>query len=408
MRESVSTVPRSRRGRSSAETRGAILDLIRSSGEISRRELARQSALTEATVSKAVKALLAEQIIVESGYAASTGGKRPILLRLVNSGRWAVGVILDHFRIVATLCGIDGSQVDAVEMPGAGHDDADTVLQEVADAVRQLLDNNGVAQETVIGLGIAVSGRRIENPADGSAPSEAWWGQPFVAGRLQELTGLEVLQENDANCAALGEFWSGRVPDDRDFALVYLADGIGVGMIINGDAYRGRSGHFGEVGHSFVDPAARPCWCGSFGCLDTVGTPEAIARTVLNSPDRRDEWDLRVEDSPAVTYAKVASLARAGEPVIKAAIEDAAGFLATALVSLVNIIDLDRIILAGPGLSVGPDVYFDAVQARIQNTYMSSLHPIQLELREASADIATLGAAALVLHRHLTPQLNSQ
>jgi predicted NBD/HSP70 family sugar kinase len=407
MNESVSTTPRSRRGRSFAETRGAILDLIRSSGEISRRELARQSALTEGTVSKAVKALLAEQIIVESGYAESTGGKRPILLRLVNSGRWAVGVILDHFRIVATLCGIDGSQVASVELPGAGHDDTETVLHEVADAVLGLLGSNGVATEAVIGLGIAVSGRRIEDPDRGTAPSEAWWGLPFVAGRLQELTGLEVLQENDANCAALGEFWSGRVPDDRDFALVYLADGIGVGMIINGDAYRGRSGHFGEIGHTFVDPSRRPCWCGSFGCLDTVGTPEAIARALLAS-DQRDEWGLSTDDSPAVTYAKVASLARAGEPLVTAAIDDAAGFLATALVSLVNTIDLDRIILAGPGLSVGADVYFEAVQTRVQATYMSSIHPIEVQLREASADIAALGAAALVLHRHLTPQLNSQ
>lgn len=404
----MSTVPRSRRGRSFAETQGAILDLIRSSGEISRRELARQSALTEATISKVVKALLAEQIIVESGYAESTGGKRPILLRLVNSGRWAVGIILDHFRIVATLCGIDGSQVASVELPGAGHDGAEKVLPEVADAVLKLLDSNGVAKESVIGLGVAVSGRRIDNPVAGSAPSEAWWGQPFVAGRLQELTGLEVLQENDANCAALGEFWSGRVPDDRDFALVYLADGIGVGMIINGDAYRGRSGHFGEIGHSFVDPSARPCWCGSFGCLDTVGTPEAIARTVLTSPDKRDEWGLRSDDSPAVTYAKVAALAQAGEPVVRNAIDEAAGFLATALVSLVNTIDLDRIILAGPGLSVGADVYFEAVRTRVQATYMSSIHPIEVQLREASADIAALGAAALVLHRHLTPQLNSQ
>ena len=408
MKESVSTAPRSRRGRSFAETRGAILDLIRSSGEISRREIARQSALTEATVSKAVKALLAEKIIVESGYAESTGGKRPILLRLVNSGRWAVGVILDHFRIVATLCGIDGSQVASVELPGAGHEDAETVLQEVAEAVLHLLDSNGVTKDAVIGLGIAVSGRRLENAVPGSAPSEAWWGKPFVAGRLQELTDLEVLQENDANCAALGEFWSGRVPDDRDFALVYLADGIGVGMIINGDAYRGRSGRFGEIGHSFVDPVMRPCWCGSFGCLDTVGTPEAIARGLLTSPDKQDEWGLTIDDSPAVTYAKIATLAQAGEPVVTKAIDEAAGFLATALVSLVNIIDLDRIILAGPGLSVGAELYLKAVRTRVQATYMSSIHPIEVQLREASADIAALGAAALVLHRHLTPQLNSK
>src|SRR4051812_32995163 len=93
------------KGRSYAETRSAVLDLIRSSGAISRVDLSRRSALAEATISKIVKELLATGLVVQSGFAESTGGKRPALLRLSDVGVYALGVTMDFHRCVVVLCG---------------------------------------------------------------------------------------------------------------------------------------------------------------------------------------------------------------------------------------------------------------------------------------------------------------
>ena len=127
------------RGRSSAETRSAVLDLIRTSGAISRVDLARRSALTEATISKIVKELLAAGLVIQSGYAHSTGGKRPVLLRLNGGGAYAVGLTLDFHRCVIVLCGADGTELARSEAQGTGVDDPPVALERLAAEVDHLL-----------------------------------------------------------------------------------------------------------------------------------------------------------------------------------------------------------------------------------------------------------------------------
>src|SRR5919202_5317272 len=144
---------RSLRGRSFAETRSGVVDLIRSSGAITRVELSRRAGLTEGTISKIVKDLLADGVIVEAGRAESTGGKRATFLRLGDSGRWAIGITLDRERIVAVLCALDGSRVGALEVPGVGDGEPDVVLGRVADAVESLTGENDVPLPSVIGIG---------------------------------------------------------------------------------------------------------------------------------------------------------------------------------------------------------------------------------------------------------------
>src|SRR3954466_7873346 len=94
------------KGRSYAETRSAVLDLIRSEGELSRSEIARRSALTEKTISGIVKSLIESGAVVESGFAKSTGGKRPVLLRLNDKDLYSVGVAFDVARCLVVLCAI--------------------------------------------------------------------------------------------------------------------------------------------------------------------------------------------------------------------------------------------------------------------------------------------------------------
>jgi predicted NBD/HSP70 family sugar kinase len=395
----VDTAVRSLRGRSFAETRSGVLDLIRSSGAITRVELSRRAGLTEGTISKIVKDLLADGVVVEAGQAESTGGKRATFLRLGDSGRWAVGVTLDRERIVAVLCALDGSRVGAVEAPGMGDAEPDVVLGRVADAVRALTAEHDVPLDSVIGLGVALAGRR----RDQVGAADTWLELLPVDEMLAELTGVPVLLGNDADCAALGDFWAGRVPADEDFALVYMADGVGVGLMIGGDVYRGSTGHVGEIGHVFVDPNLTPCWCGSRGCLDMVGSPAAVARRALAAGDPARRLGVSPDDPLRVVYRKVGAGFAAGDPFARRLLTDAAGYLATAVIGLANTLDLRHVVLAGPGFAAAPDLFLETVRAGLQATYVHTIHPVDVELRGLDQEIAALGAASLVLHRRLTP-----
>jgi predicted NBD/HSP70 family sugar kinase len=387
------------RGRSSAETRSAVLDLIRSSGEITRVELSRRAGLTEATISKIVNDLIGSGVVVSSGRARSTGGKPATLLRLSTTELWSVGIVLDLPRIMVVLSSLDGAAAGVAQIAATREDEPDAVLARIVMAIHELLGEHDASRESVIGIGVALPGRR---DYQGSDPLD-WWEQISVRERLEKLIGIEVLLENDANCAALQEFWSGGLAPGQDFAVVYAADGVGAGIIIDGDVYRGRSGQAGEIGHVFVDGDGPVCWCGRRGCLEVTGTPLAVAHRVRAMPELMAELGLGDDAPLRAIYAAVAERATGEDGRSRELIEGAAERIATAIVGMVNTLDLDLVVLAGPGFAEAGAIYLRAVRAALEETYVRSVHPVEVRLRSYGTDVSALGAASLVLHRRLTP-----
>lgn len=405
---SPSAQPRTLRGRSSAETRSAVLDLIRSARTISRVELARRSALTEATISKITKELLGAGLVERAGYADSTGGKRAVLLRLAGGGVHALGVTLDVSRCVIVLCGADGAEVARSEVRGTGQDEPLVALRRLAGDIEVLLSSQRVDRSSVIGLGVAAPGARRGSAlgwTTAAALQDEWDPIP-VAEELSALTGLTVLRENDADCAALGEYWASSEAT-RDFVTVYMSYGIGAGIVVNGAIYRGASGNAGEIGHTVVDPAGLPCWCGSRGCLETVASPRAIVREALGLPRLRASL---AADRPGLEpgfselYRRFAERAADGDREATSLLDQAVSHFAVAVGNLVNTLDLDLVVLAGSGFAGVAEAYLCALQDRLRTTaFMRDVHPITIRLAATGPETAALGAASVVLHRHLTP-----
>lgn len=404
MADRSGTSPRLK-GRSFAETRGAVLDLIRSEGEISRTDLARRSALTEKTISGIVKSLIDSGVVVESGYAKSTGGKRPVLLRLNDKELYAVGVTLDVAHCIIVLCALDGAELARSEIRGIGTEQPPAVLRRVSATMLRLLQRRGIDKEAVVGVGVASGGRRgfpLGWHAD-AAFADLW--EPFpTEDELARLTGLSVLWENDANCAALGEYWTTGSSPTRDFATVYMALGIGCGIVVGGSIYRGASGNAGEIGHTLADPHGVTCWCGRRGCLDTVASPRAITDQILHDPTLSSACNVTEEMEFGEIYRRYGQRAREGVEPVADLFHTAADHLASAVINLVNTLDLDLISLAGPGFAELGEDYRLIIEGRLADTaFMRAVHPITVRLGSAGPDAAALGAASVVLHRELTP-----
>lgn len=402
--DQVTGAPPTLRGRSSAETRSAVLDLIRASGKISRVDLARRSSLTEATISKIVKGLLAAGLIVPAGYAESTGGKRPVLLKLNNGGRYAIGLTLDFHSSTIVLCGPDGTELSRTTADGTGVDDPSVVLDRLAADIEALLAREGVDRSAVIGVGVASAGRRgFPQGWNVDASFFDVWEPYSVESELAQRTGIAAIRENDANCAALGEFWVSQEPH-RDFVAVYMSHGIGAGIVIDGAIYRGVSGNAGEIGHMVAVPEGEPCWCGSLGCLETVASPRAMVDQVLADPQLRAAVGVDEQTPIAEVFRRLtADAARADQGVLRL-LETAAGHFASAIGDLVNTLDLDLVVLSGPGFAGIENVFVQAAQQRVDHTgFMRELHPITVRLASVGSETAALGAASVVLQRHLTP-----
>lgn len=390
--------------RASAEhSRSAVLDLIRSSGSISRTELADLSGLTAASITRIVKTLLDTGLVVETGLADSTGGKRRSLLGLDPRASSAIGVSLDSECVVLVLTDSSARVQARAEVRGIGHAPPRLVVPRLAADVRAFLEEH--RPEGVAAVGVAGAGLDLGADAERMSVAAPEWESFPVQEELEAALGVPVVRDNDAACAALGEFWTGRVPATQDLATLYMAEGFGLGLVVAGRLLRGASANTGEIGHLAVQVDGPPCWCGATGCLEVVAGPRAVVAGALRHP--RLSADLGISGSDERLrhdFDAVAGAARGGDRVCLALVRESARLVAAAVLSVVNLLDLDRIHLAGPGFRRAGDLYVDAVRDAVHRAARTrDVHGVTIELSDPGLDAAAVGAASLALQYVLTP-----
>jgi predicted NBD/HSP70 family sugar kinase len=392
-------------GRPSGWSRAIVLDLIRSEGVVSRVDLVTKSGLTAASITRIVSALLADGLVVETGFGESTGGKRPILLQLNAAARYAIGLLVDDLTFTYVVTDLAGTLVGRFVSPGLGGSDLIELVPRITDDLHELLRQSTISTSDIVGFGVAVSGS-MATPGvlvPGIAQHEGRPAMP-VQQVLEAATGWKTVIEHDSNCAAMGEFWAGRIPATDDFATVYMATGIGLSLMIKGSVYGGASANAGKLGHVVVDLEGPPCPCGSRGCLEILAAPSAVVRRALASDRVVSNLGLRggLADVRA-DFSLIAEAASRGDAESTLLIEDSAGYLAVALVSVANLIDLDHLYLSGPGFAEAGRIYLRVIREALeQRAFMRVIHPIRVELSTSGTEAAALGAAAAALRRQLT------
>jgi len=393
-------------GPSSENTRSAVLDLIRSGGVVSRVDLAESTGLNAGSITRIVKFLIDEGLVIETGYGDSTGGKRRTLLELNAGSGYAIGLSLDETRLTYVVTDLAGNLVGRLVAPGIRDAAPSILIERVAEQLSVLLTQVNVKRTDVVGLGLARSGPRdnVERELRGSA-NVGNWDDGTVREALQSATGFTVVVENDVASAALGEFWTGRLPADHDFATLYMATGLGCAIVSDGSVYGGARRNVGEIGHTVVDVNGPDCWCGSRGCLEMVAAPLSVVTRALNNEQLARALNLSGEPTEVRTdFARIARAAAQGDHACVALVEESANYLATAALSLVNMMDLDYLYLAGPGFADAGSIYHRIIRNRLDSVaLMRSIHPIHVELSEVGLESAALGAAAVVLQSELTP-----
>jgi len=404
-------------------SRSAVLDVIRAAGTISRAGLVSATGFTGATISTVVRALIDDGLVRETGRAESTGGKPRVLLQLDQGARYAVGVHLDPVGITYALTDLTGAVVSRVTRAGEGGD-ATTLVTRMARQVDALVEGAGVERERVLGVGL-VSATGGPRPL----PAMRHWAHFPVTEELERAVGLPVVPGNDATAAALGEYWSGGVHEASVFAAVYMGTGIGAGLLVDGIPYHGASGNAGEIGHVCLDVDGPACWCGARGCVEAIAGPAAVVRAAREDADlvraaelgppedgpgsgvreasaRGDgSWgDGRAARSEAAEFAAVVRAARRGQPTARALLDRSARYLAVAVRTLANVMDLDLLVLTGPSLALAGSVYLPAIRSELDGAFFArASHPVDVRLSASAATAPAIGAATMVLQSRLVP-----
>ena len=373
-----------------AINRSAVLNMIKAYGPISRKEIAHRSGLSAATVTGITADLMAEGLVFEKAQGDSHKGRPPILLALNPRGGYVVGLKLTESHVIGALTDLEATILAKRTVQLAGHGQNDAV-EALAEAVRALLADGRIRRSQLLGVGVGLAGTvDAERGVLRQSPHFGWRNVP-LGEMLQRRVRVPVWIDNDVNTLTLAEKWFGEGHGIDDFLTVTVGRGVGMGIVVNGQVYRGMRGGAGEFGHTVIEPDGPPCDCGKRGCLEAfVADPallrlaaQAVARGEIPPPiDRVDDLLARAE---------------AGNPAARAIFARAGEILGRGIANLVNLFNPQRIIISGEGVRAG-DWLFRPMRSTIAREVMPGLADMtEIRIDTWGDDAWARGAASLVL-----------
>ncbi|MDT3316389.1 ROK family transcriptional regulator [Microbacterium sp. KSW4-11] len=370
---------------------GRILDIIRAAGSISRVEIAQESGMTGASVTNIVRLLLDLELIKEIGHAESTGGKRRTLLSIAPESRYAVGIHLQRENTTFIVSDMAGRLVGRRRTTSGSFDDPSALVRALAVDISETLDDLGIRIALVVGVGIATS----------RAIHEQMQAADVLAPQLSTMISLPVIIDREAIAAGVGEFWQGSLAQPSSFVTLYMGDEFGVGILNAGAVWRGASSNSGEIGHLAFGNSTTPCRCGGRGCLQATAAPEAVVAAAATAGLTTDEHGASSSDR----FDTLARSAVRGDEAASAFLSSAADEVAHATVVLAGILDVEMVVLAGPGFAIPGAIYATPIRAALDGfCNRQGREPISVELAHNPRDTAAVGASALVLQRALAPR----
>lgn len=324
--------------------RRIVLNLVRKHQPISRASIARTSGMQRSTVSAITEQLIKERWVVEGATGHLPRGRKPTFLHLNGDRAGIIGVDIHPTVTTLAVSSMDMRILAHESMP-TGNEPKDFIERlgrRVTDLVR------AHPKSSYEGIGISVPGR-IDSTSQRMtfAPNMHWSGVDFKTP-LEKLTGLPVQLENAANACALAELWSGRHGESvSNLIAVTVSEGIGVGMIMNGQLLRGSQGITGEFGHVSLGLTGPECRCGNHGCWEVMASNAAAVRYYADfSSTRKGEIGSKSNMSP-VLFSDMLRLAEQGDPKAGKALDQMAHHLGAGLAMLVTGLAPDVLVVVG-------------------------------------------------------------
>jgi glucokinase-like ROK family protein len=382
------------------KNRAIILETLRTSRTLSRAGLAAVTRLNPSTVSSIISELMSDQLVRETEFVQPATGRPGRLVELNPLGGCSVGVEINVDFVMVILTDFTANILLRVRLALQPTDSQASILDRVERLIAQALVTGQSRGLRPLGIGVGLPGLvKFPNGELKLAPNLHWENVSLQELWTEKFT-LPVYVDNEANVAALGEFYFGEAQGIENFVYLSAGIGLGGGALINGKLFRGANGYACEVGHMTIDPLGSRCSCGKRGCLETLAGPWAVVdrvkRTLLLGAQSR--WS-NLDDGQltSLTFAMVFEAAQAGDPLAVTVLEDIGSALGIGVTNLVNIFNPERIVLGG-AFSLASSILLPIVEREVkQNSLAPSAENVQITASALGADACVLGAVSLVL-----------
>lgn len=365
-----------------------VLNLIRfTPGGISRAELARQLGLSRAAITSIINDLFEYKLVRETREGPVTGGRRSTLLGINPQAGYVVGVDIGATHLGLSLADLSAHVLNETEIAFDVGRGPEICLAKVDDLLRELLVRADLSLDDILAVGVGVPGPVVEMAGAVVAPPimPGWDGFPITA-HLHSLWNCPIALNNDAELGALGEWAYGAGRGEPYLLYIKVGYGIGAGLLIDGEVYRGASGSAGEIGHITISSQGPVCSCGNIGCLESLAGGRAIAERAMQAiaSDHRRTQLAAITPVENLTALDVAAAAGRGDLVSQEIVAEAGEYLGIAIANLINIVNPGMIIVGGGVAQMG-DLFLEPIRRS------ANQRSLQAAVRKLRITAATLG-----------------
>ncbi len=346
-------------------------------------------------VTKVLNELIDERYVVTTGYAPSTGGRRPLSYSLKADGGYILAVAMDQLFTRMVVKDLSGGQVTEPETIELNLHQRSDALQVLSDAMKAHLDRSGVDMARVLGAGVGMPG--FINVQEGI--NYTFFEQHGKTGHrsyLEKALGIPVYIDNDSSLTALAEWTFGEARGHRNALIINIGWGTGLGMIINGELFRGDSGYAGEFSHIPLSDNGVLCECGKRGCLETETSLLIMAQKALEEIRRRKIRHLDVREEPYMSDV-IMEAAGKGDQFCIELLSQLGSMLGKGIAILIHVLNPELIVLSGRGAKAEKILMAPVQQALTRYCIPRLAEHTTITISRLGLDAGLIGAAALVM-----------
>ncbi|WP_219209393.1 ROK family protein [Variovorax boronicumulans] len=369
----------------------------------SRHGVAERLGFSKSKANGLIAGLVEQGLLAEAGLQRSSGGRRAENLQLNDALGVLIGIDIGATSLDIAVLGPDlrplaqhTEATDVRQGPGV-------VLARVRVLMRELLARCGHGAKQVMGIGIGVPGPvnfqigQLVNP-----PLMPAWDGFSIRDALREDYTAPVFVDNDVNLMALGELW--RLKRSlQNFLVIKVGTGIGCGIVVHGEVYRGAAGSAGDVGHICVDQEGPRCHCGNVGCVEVMAAGPAITRMAVQAAEAGESEMLaeRLRTQGRLDAVDVGHAGRAGDAAANGIIQRAGNLLGQMLASVVNFFNPSHVFIGGGITHIGPLFLAAVRQSVYQRSLALSTRHLEIQYTPLGPQAGLIGAGALAMQETL-------
>lgn len=391
------------------KNRSLILNFLKDNPGSDKTTISKKINCSRQTVSKIVKNLIDEDLVIKDGIGNSTkeGGKRPILLSYNQKGRYVIGAMLLRDKVKAKLTELGANIIVERSILNFNERKLEDKITSIIELFEEMITESGIERKRLLGIGIGVQG--IVNFDEGiikMIPNQDDWANVPLASYVEDKLGYKVFIDNESRMRGYGEKWIGLAKNIDNFLIISVNETLNAGVFINGKCIRGTDFLAGEIGHMKLDKKGPNCVCGNKGCFEAFVNLSGI-RNIFDRNSSLEEYKDSLfarkfkGNNNKIMISELFNHFHKGDKLAKLIVDEISYWFGVGIANIISIIDPKLIIIHGQYI-LGGDYFKNKIIETINKEFLLNIQKENnIEYSKLGGKAGLYGAAGIVVDKLL-------